>query len=178
MVSYPVHANMLASACIQASAVNLHIFIFSCYLTSLNGTQTVRSTNNFFWMGRLIFYSLMLKEMLRPIPVALASCTRYFEAMSAMRESLATLQHLRVASSSLPVTPAKDNSRGINEPECVTPPPWRENRSSEDLLLGSQRRQEVESQGEDGEVGDSSRVDNLTQRRLSWPPSVKKSIEM
>ncbi|KAF2292323.1 hypothetical protein GH714_019105 [Hevea brasiliensis] len=31
-------------------------------------------------------------EMLRPIPVALASCTRFFEAMSAMRESFATLQ--------------------------------------------------------------------------------------
>ncbi|XP_062009385.1 AUGMIN subunit 2-like isoform X2 [Rosa rugosa] len=39
-------------------------------------------------------------EMLRPIPVALASCTRFFEAMSSMRESFATLQHLRVAKDS------------------------------------------------------------------------------
>ncbi|XP_076924059.1 AUGMIN subunit 2-like [Bidens hawaiensis] len=35
-------------------------------------------------------------EMLRPIPVALASCTGFFEAMTAMRESFATLQKLRV----------------------------------------------------------------------------------
>ncbi|RWR92635.1 hypothetical protein CKAN_02185300 [Cinnamomum micranthum f. kanehirae] len=117
-------------------------------------------------------------EMLRPIPVALASCTRYFEAMSAMRESLATLQHLRVGLPSLPVTPAKDNSLVINDSECVTPPPWREDPSSNDLVLRSQRRQEVESQREDSEVGDSCQIENSNQRRLSWPPSVKKSIEM
>lgn len=87
-------------------------------------------------------------EMLRPIPVALASCTRYFEAMSAMRESLAMLQHMRVGPSSLPVTPAKDNSHGIGEPECVTPPPWRENLSSDDLVPRNHRIQE-ESQGEE-----------------------------
>ncbi|XP_042453278.1 AUGMIN subunit 2-like isoform X2 [Zingiber officinale] len=34
-------------------------------------------------------------EMLRPIPAALASCTRFFEAMSAMRDSFATLQRFR-----------------------------------------------------------------------------------
>ena len=105
--------------------------------------------------------SLTLKEMLRPIPVALASCTRYFEAMSAMRESLATLQHLRVGLPSLPVTPAKDNSQGINDLECVTPPPWREDPSSNDLVL---RRQEMESQREDSEVGDSCQIENLNQR--------------
>eukprot|EP00268_Persea_americana_P017672 TRINITY_DN18552_c1_g1_i1.p1 TRINITY_DN18552_c1_g1~~TRINITY_DN18552_c1_g1_i1.p1 ORF type:complete len:117 (-),score=25.03 TRINITY_DN18552_c1_g1_i1:369-719(-) len=116
--------------------------------------------------------------MLRPIPVALASCTRYFEAMSAMRESLATLQHLRVGLPSLPVTPAKDNSQVINDSECVTPPPWSEDPSSNDLVLRSQRRQEVESQREDSEVGDSCQIENLNQRRLSWPPSVKKSIGM
>ncbi|KAI4319872.1 hypothetical protein MLD38_033419 [Melastoma candidum] len=46
-------------------------------------------------------------EMLRPIPVALASCTRFFEAMSAMRESFATLQKLRVGETmqSSPNTP-------------------------------------------------------------------------
>ncbi|XVE77592.1 hypothetical protein DITRI_Ditri13aG0075900 [Diplodiscus trichospermus] len=53
--------------------------------------------------------------MLRPIPVALASCTRFFEAMAAMRESFATLQNLRVgqSASSLPTTPAKDSSQGL-----------------------------------------------------------------
>ncbi|AES63170.1 hypothetical protein MTR_2g005760 [Medicago truncatula] len=51
--------------------------------------------------------------MLRPIPVALASCTRYFEAMSAKRESFAALQKLRVGQfvSSVPITPARDPSQ-------------------------------------------------------------------
>ncbi|KAG9149897.1 hypothetical protein Leryth_020252 [Lithospermum erythrorhizon] len=57
-------------------------------------------------------------EMLRPIPVALASCTRFFEAMSAMRESFSTLQNLRVGhSSSLATTPPK----GDLDSECMTP---------------------------------------------------------
>ncbi|XVF38126.1 hypothetical protein REPUB_Repub20aG0071500 [Reevesia pubescens] len=49
-------------------------------------------------------------EMLLPIPVSLATCTRFFEAMSAMRESFATLQNLRVGhfTSFLPRTPAND----------------------------------------------------------------------
>ncbi|KAK9733858.1 hypothetical protein RND81_04G097200 [Saponaria officinalis] len=56
-------------------------------------------------------------EMLRPIPVALASCTRFFEAMSAMRESFATLQKIRVGdmSTSLPSTPAKDPHQSTGE---------------------------------------------------------------
>lgn len=54
-------------------------------------------------------------EMLRPIPVALASCTRYFEAMSAKRESFAALQKLRVGQfdSSVPITPARDPSQRV-----------------------------------------------------------------
>lgn len=56
-------------------------------------------------------------EMLRPIPVALASCTRFFEAMSAMRESFATLQDLRVGhstqSGSTFTTPSKDPAQRI-----------------------------------------------------------------
>ncbi|CAJ2679150.1 unnamed protein product [Trifolium pratense] len=54
-------------------------------------------------------------EMLRPIPVALASCTRYFEAMSAKRESFAALQKLRVGNfdSSVPMTPARDPSQRL-----------------------------------------------------------------
>lgn len=48
-------------------------------------------------------------EMLRPIPVALASCTRFFEAMSAMRESFATLQNYRVGASSRTTTPSSSS---------------------------------------------------------------------
>ncbi|CAL9160491.1 unnamed protein product, partial [Musa hybrid cultivar] len=46
-------------------------------------------------------------EMLHPIPAVLASCTRFFEAMSATRDSFATLQQFRVSNSSLPTTPKK-----------------------------------------------------------------------
>ncbi|CAK8574217.1 unnamed protein product [Lathyrus sativus] len=54
-------------------------------------------------------------EMLRPIPVALASCTRYFEAMSAKRESFSALQKMRVGQfdSTVPRTPARDPSQRL-----------------------------------------------------------------
>uniref|UniRef100_A0A6V7QWX6 AUGMIN subunit 2-like n=1 Tax=Ananas comosus var. bracteatus TaxID=296719 RepID=A0A6V7QWX6_ANACO len=69
-------------------------------------------------------------EMLRPIPAALASCTRFFEAMSAMRESFATLQQLRVGPiSSAPMTPS-DSSDGVNNSKFLTPPQWREGRQA------------------------------------------------
>ncbi|KAL0310511.1 UNVERIFIED_CONTAM: AUGMIN subunit [Sesamum angustifolium] len=108
-------------------------------------------------------------EMLRPIPVALASCTRFFEAMTAMRESFAKLQALRVGHSS---------QRVMGESDCVTPPPWRTESSFDDLAVGTLRRQSSERQeGDDvsSEVGDSNYVDGTTHRRLSWPPSVKKN---
>ncbi|KAM6572577.1 AUGMIN subunit 2 [Cannabis sativa] len=117
-------------------------------------------------------------EMLRPIPVALASCTRFFEAMSAMRESFSTLQNLRVghSASSVPVTPAKDPSQRVSgNTDCVTPPPWRTEPSFDDLAIRSSRRHEVEQQKvEDGNniPGDLNQTDH---RRLSWPPSVKKN---
>lgn len=65
------------------------------------------------------------QEMLRPIPVALASCTRFFEAMSATRESFAALQKLRVGrfDSSVPRTPARDPSQmlpGVSD--CLDSP--------------------------------------------------------
>ncbi|KAI5668508.1 hypothetical protein M9H77_18361 [Catharanthus roseus] len=65
-------------------------------------------------------------EMLRPIPVALASCTRFFEAMSAMRESFATLQNLRVGHLSSSAMAASNGpcQRIAGESDCVTPP-WR-----------------------------------------------------
>ncbi|GLT28312.1 hypothetical protein SLA2020_032540 [Shorea laevis] len=121
-------------------------------------------------------------EMLRPIPVALASCTRFFEAMSAMRESFATLQNLRVghSASSRPTTPAKNPSQRVpGESDCVTPPPWRSEPSFDDLASKSIRKQEIEQQeaeDENSEVGDSNQFDGTSHRRLSWPPSVKKSI--
>ncbi|KAF5746102.1 hypothetical protein HS088_TW06G00267 [Tripterygium wilfordii] len=118
-------------------------------------------------------------EMLRPIPVALASCTRFFEAMSAMRESFTTLQNLRVGHSSLPTTPAKDTSQRVpGDSDCVTPLPWRNESSFDDLAIKSLRISELEGQeAEDvsSEVGDSNQVDGTSHRRLSWPPSVKKS---
>ncbi|KAL5865261.1 hypothetical protein ACOSQ3_002775 [Xanthoceras sorbifolium] len=120
-------------------------------------------------------------EMLRPIPVALASCTRFFEAMSAMRESFTTLQNLRVGHSvsSLPTTPAKDSSQKMpGESDCVTPPPWRTESSFDDLVIKSLRRQELERQeaeDESGEAVDLNQLDATSHRRLSWPLPVKKS---
>ncbi|KAH1129281.1 hypothetical protein J1N35_000659 [Gossypium stocksii] len=120
-------------------------------------------------------------EMLRPIPVALASCTRFFEAMSATRESFATLQNLRVGHSAtpLPTTPAKDPSlRAIGDSEHTTLPAWKNETSFDDLAIKSLRSQELERQeadDENSEVGDFDPVDGTSHRRLSWPPSVKKN---
>lgn len=112
--------------------------------------------------------------MLRPIPVALASCTRFFEAMSAMRESFATLQNLRVghSDSSLPMTPANDHSQSVpGDSECVTPAPWRTEPSFDDLAIRSSMRQDIKRQ----EIEDGSIMDETGHRRLSWPPSIKKN---
>ncbi|XP_010543001.1 PREDICTED: AUGMIN subunit 2 [Tarenaya hassleriana] len=53
------------------------------------------SVSDFQWSQNFKEPPSVWGEMLRPIPVALSSCTRFFEAMSAMRESFATLQNLR-----------------------------------------------------------------------------------
>ncbi|KAL6136955.1 hypothetical protein ACLB2K_062250 [Fragaria x ananassa] len=104
-------------------------------------------------------------EMLRPIPVALASCTRFFEAMSAMRESFATLQQLRVGHSDTPspITPAKDSRRVPGVPDCVTPPPWKTEPSFGDLAIKSSRRPDIKHQEAENE-GD---LDSSSHRRLS-----------
>ncbi|KAK6919310.1 HAUS augmin-like complex subunit 2 [Dillenia turbinata] len=139
------------------------------------------SVSDFQWTQNFKEPPSVWGEMLRPIPVALASCTRFFEAMSAMRESFAALQDLRVgqSSSSLPKTPAKDLSQRIpSESDCVTPPAWKGEPSFGDLAIRSLRRQEVERQETDdvnSEVGDFHHADGLSNRRLSWPPSLKKS---
>ncbi|KAG4126542.1 hypothetical protein ERO13_D10G162700v2 [Gossypium hirsutum] len=76
-----------------------------------------------------VVFLFLTQEMLRPIPVALASCTRFFEFMSASRESFVTLQNLRVGHSAtpLPTTPAKDPShRAIGgDSEHTTLPAWK-----------------------------------------------------
>ncbi|CAA6672178.1 unnamed protein product [Spirodela intermedia] len=98
-------------------------------------------------------------EMLRPIPAALASCTRFFEALSAMKESFETLQEFRVGHASPPPPAA----------EFVTPPPppppRREAASSNDSVLGSWKTPEGEN-----------RVEVDDQRRSSWPPSLDRSL--
>ncbi|XWS30988.1 hypothetical protein CRYUN_Cryun23aG0039000 [Craigia yunnanensis] len=139
------------------------------------------SVTDFQWSQNFKESPSVWGEMLRPIPVALASCTRFFEAMSAMRESFATLQNLRVGHlvSSLPTTPAKDSSqRALGNSECMTPPPWKNESSFDDLAIKSLRSQELERQeaeDENSEVGDLHQVDGTNHRRLSWPPSVKKN---
>lgn len=118
-------------------------------------------------VGRtLTFYSCFSKEMLRPIPAALASCTRFFEAMSAMRESFATLQQLRVGHSSSSMT-LSDSSGG--DSRFLTPSQWREGTTSSDDSIVDGWRQEAEGRVEENEVGDG-----INQRRLSWPPALRK----
>ncbi|KAK3021562.1 hypothetical protein RJ639_046510 [Escallonia herrerae] len=92
---------------------------------SIWGNQALHGKHMKVAQSEFVLHSSRGHEMLRPIPVALASCTRFFEAMSAMRESFATLQNLRVShSSSSPATPANDPSQSISGiREYVTPPP-------------------------------------------------------
>lgn len=114
--------------------------------------------------------------MLRPIPVALASCTRFFEAMSAMRESFTTLQDLRVGNSapSLPTTPG-GNDVTHRDSDCVTPPQGRTDSSFDDLAVQATRRlNNDQNEGEEEEDG-CNNENGQADRRLSWPPSVKKS---
>ncbi|KAF6140782.1 hypothetical protein GIB67_042195 [Kingdonia uniflora] len=49
------------------------------------------SVADFQWSQNFRELPTIWGEMLRPIPVALESCTRYFEAMTAMRETFAIL---------------------------------------------------------------------------------------
>lgn len=108
-------------------------------------------------------------EMLRPIPVALASCTRFFEAMTAMRESFATLQKLRLgpSESGMTIMPLGNNDVSQRttslDSNFMTPPPWEKESSFDDLGLGSSKRQEQE------EIGNNSDLDGMSNRRLSWP---------
>ncbi|KAJ8548139.1 hypothetical protein K7X08_021375 [Anisodus acutangulus] len=129
------------------------------------------SVTDFQWSQNFKEPPTVWGEMLRPIPVALASSTRFFEAMSAMRESISTLHALRVGhSSSLSTTPSNNPSQTtLGDSDCVTPPPWRTESSFDDLAVGSLRRQESEPQ----EGSEIAKGDSMSHRRLSWPPSVK-----
>ncbi|KAJ8538563.1 hypothetical protein K7X08_027784 [Anisodus acutangulus] len=129
------------------------------------------SVTDFQWSQNFKEPPTVWGEMLLPIHVALASSTRFFKAMSAMRESIATLHALRVGhSSSLSTTPSNDPSQStLGDSDCVTPPPWRTESSFDDLAVGSLRRQESEPQ----EGSEIAKGDSLSHRRLSWPPSVK-----
>jgi HAUS augmin-like complex subunit 2 len=92
--------------------------------------------------------------MLRPIPAALASCTRFFEAMSAMRESFSTLQKLRVGHSFSTSGGSSDGSK------YVTPlSQWRDG-----AMLDSWKQVDDSNAESDG-------LDGINHTRLSWPSS-------
>jgi HAUS augmin-like complex subunit 2 len=134
------------------------------------------SVSDFQWSQNFKEPPSVWGEMLRPIPVALASCTRFFEAMSAMRESFATLQELRVGNSavSLPTTPG-GNEMTHRDSDCVTPPQGRIESSFDDLAVHKTRRQNNDQNEEEEEEEEEEDGNNNGNRRLSWPPSVKKS---
>ncbi|AQK40956.1 AUGMIN subunit 2 [Zea mays] len=115
------------------------------------------SVGDFQWSQNFRESPAVWGEMLRPIPAALASCTRFFEAMSAMRESFSTLQKLRVGHSSLSITPS-DSS---DDSKFLTPPQWRDG-----SILDSWKQM-------DDINLESSGIDAMNQRRLSWP-SIKR----
>ncbi|KAF5178055.1 Augmin subunit [Thalictrum thalictroides] len=111
-------------------------------------------------------------EMLRPIPVALASCTRYFEAMSATRSTFTTLQNLREGHSpySMSATPTPTNvrSQGKSGDSDYMTPPQRKDLNLDAMVMNAWTSRVMES--ESGELEDD---DSLSQKSLSWP-SVKK----
>ncbi|KAG8085618.1 hypothetical protein GUJ93_ZPchr0010g8217 [Zizania palustris] len=116
------------------------------------------SVGDFQWSQNFRESPAVWGEMLRPIPAALASCTRFFEAMSAMRESFSTLQKLRVGHSSLSMTPSSSS----DDSKFLTPPQWREG-----SMLDSWKKVEDINPENDG-------LDGINQRRLSWPSSIKR----
>lgn len=109
-----------------------------------------------------------MQEMLRPIPVALSSCTRFFEATSAMRDSFATLQSLKAG-------PSNDPSRRTPlDSDCVTPVQRTE--SSFDDSSVKILRQEIEQQDPEDTNSKRGEVDSASHRRLSWPPVKKVGV--
>uniref|UniRef100_A0A0A9DIQ4 AUGMIN subunit 2-like n=1 Tax=Arundo donax TaxID=35708 RepID=A0A0A9DIQ4_ARUDO len=118
------------------------------------------SVGDFQWSQNFRESPAVWGEMLRPIPAALASCTRFFEAMSAMRESFSTLQKLRVGHSSLSITPGGSNDNS----KFLTPPPqWRDG----PMLDTWKQVDDINSESEG--------LDGMNQRMLSWPSSIKRN---
>lgn len=111
-----------------------------------------------------------MQEMLRPIPVALSSCTRFFEATSAMRDSFATLQSLKAGHPSSEATPSNGPQGAPLDSDCMTPPAQRTESSFDDLSVKSLRRQEIEQQDPKDMNSKHGEVDSASNRRLSWPP--------
>lgn len=111
--------------------------------------------------------------MLHPIPVALASCTRYFEAISSTRESFATLQKLRVGHPSISAltSPTTSSQREPGDSDFI-PLPWKNESIFEELSLGKLQMHETE-QYEVDDNSDTSSSYQLDIRRLSWPSSVR-----
>ncbi|EFJ17288.1 hypothetical protein SELMODRAFT_115170 [Selaginella moellendorffii] len=117
-------------------------------------------------------------DLLRPIPVALASCTRYYEALSAMRETVASYYKRKVQLGSLE-TPVKDA-----DADCTTPI-WNQatyvldEPTSDDLLLrGRTRLKQINITANEKDWNASPDAlqldafgDDVKQRRMSWPPS-------
>ncbi|VAI92044.1 unnamed protein product [Triticum turgidum subsp. durum] len=118
------------------------------------------SVGDFQWSQNFRESPAVWGEMLRPIPAALASCTRFFEAMSAMRESFSTLQTLRVGHSSLSMTPGGS----IDDLKFLTPPQRREG-----SMLNTWKQV-------DDANPESDELDNINQRRLSWPSSINRDL--
>ncbi|VAI79996.1 unnamed protein product [Triticum turgidum subsp. durum] len=117
------------------------------------------SVGDFQWSQNFRESPAVWGEMLRPIPAALASCTRFFEAMSAMRESFSTLQTLRVGPS-LSMTPGGSS----DDSKFLTPPQWREG-----SMLNSWNQVDDVNPESDG-------LDSVNQRRLSWPSSINRDL--
>ncbi|GKB81803.1 augmin subunit 2, partial [Tanacetum coccineum] len=114
------------------------------------------SVSDIHWTRKFQEPPSVWRDMLRPIHVALVSCSRYFEAMSAMRESFTTLQMLRVVPTN---SPNKYHSQlpSLTGSDCVTP------YSSGNV---SPRFQKGENQ--EGEDETDNDVDKTNGRRLSW----------
>lgn len=135
-------------------------------------------------------------ELLRPIPTALAACTRYYEALSTMRDAVAALHQARVRG---PLTPMKENRVPVGTPvgtpgpavtptgtpagiECITPPTstWNtpvEEPSSDDVLMRSRRQLQMQLATQDWAMGitdpqaEQQYLESMKPRRMSWPPS-------
>ncbi|MED6209648.1 AUGMIN subunit 2 [Stylosanthes scabra] len=94
-------------------------------------------------------------EMLRPIPVALASCTRFLEAMSATSESFSALQKLRVDhfESPIPRTPGSTPSQRLpGDSDFLSPPQWESEANFNDLVAETNRDNNQNNESSDVEI--------------------------